>query len=429
MKFHIDREETFSIATITQKNDPKVSAYITIDIHQENSLATQAAQLMFGDALLSGAGKYSRAEFLSAVNLLGASVDVSLGNGILTISLRASSQNFKKLLPLVEAMLTSPTFNKTEITRIKNTLANELHEAKENSRAIAYEELQNTIYGSGDRKYTFNIDELISEVPKVNLKKLQSLHQTTLSQPWTCSIAGDEALIEAFAKVVKKIKKNHPVPKTIIAIHQQKPPQPTCVFKEIPSRQNIDFNIGAPLPITMHHPDYIPLSFAISVLGKWGGFTGRLMTTVREDEGLTYMIYGRTEGFSGSEQGFWRTMTFFSPDKALQGIKSTFKQIAKLYKDGITEAELAKFKVILNTQQTLIQDSISGQLSDLHAYHCHQFTLQEMKEHKEKINSVTLEEVNNAIKTYLNPNTLTISGAGPVNGVKKDISTFLKTVK
>ncbi|MCA9356873.1 insulinase family protein [Candidatus Kaiserbacteria bacterium] len=428
MKFNIDRKETFSFATITQKNDPKVSAFITIDIHQENSLSTQAAQLMFSDVLLSGAGKYTRDEFLSAVNTLGASVDVSLGNGNLTITLRASSQNFKKLLPLVETMLTTPTFSKTEITRIKSTLTNELHEAKENSRAIAYEELLNTIYGSGDRKFTYEIEELISALQRVNIQKLKSLHQVVLSQPWTCSVAGDDDYLEAFKKMISKVKKNYSIPKTIIGIHQQKTPQKICTLKNIPSKQNIDFNIGAPVPITLHHPDYIPLAIAVDVLAMWGNFAGRLMETARIEEGLTYTIFGKVGGFTGSEQGFWRIWTFFSPDKALQGIKSTFNQIEKLYKEGISEAELTKFKTILNTQQILIQDSITGQLRDLHAYHCHQFTLQEMKEHKEKINSVTLEEVNDAIRTYLNPNTLTISGAGPVNAVKKDLQAFIKSV-
>ena len=428
MKYQIDRVDTHSLATITQAKSETVTAFITIDVHEKRTVADQAVQLMYPDALLSGTKKQSREAFLGAVNLLGASINISIADSSLTITLKSTSQQFGRLLKLVEDMLQSPTFPKNELERIRNTVTNELHEAKENSKQIAYEELQNTLYGENDRKYSFTIPNTIDEVKNTNLRHIKALHRSVLSQTWTCSIAGEQKQIALFASLLKRIKKTTSKPATLVGIHQQKPPVKRAVLTNIPSRHNIDFSIGAPLPITLHHPDYVPLTFAIAVLAKWGGFTGRLMSTVREKEGLTYGIYGRLEGFSGSEQGFWRIMTFFAPDKAVQGLTSTFREISQLHQQGITEDELVKFKTILNTQQVLLNDSVSNLLENLHVYHCHQFTLQEIKEHKAKISALTIEEVNSAIKTYLDPNTLTISGAGPVQAVKKDITEFIKSV-
>ena len=134
-------------------------------------------------------------------------------------------------------------------------------------------------------------------------KHLLKLHTELLFAVWTCTQASDGEQIELFIKTIKKCNrtKENPDP---IRIHQQMPPQPGLALRSIPSRQNIDFSIGAPLPITMHHPDYAPLLFGITVLGKWGGFTGRLMSTVREKEGLTYGIYAGTETFFNDEQGY-----------------------------------------------------------------------------------------------------------------------------
>lgn len=429
MKYHLKQNDSYSFASITLKECDTVSAYITIDIHEEQSVSKQALQLMFGDSLLSGAGKYSRAEFLSAVNFLGASIGVSVIDGTLTISLKTVSQNFKKLLPLVDTMLTKPLFLKSEIERIRTTVTNQLHDSKEDSKSISYNGLRNTLYGQGDRKFTFNIDDLVTEVQSIqNSQLFKKLHRSLLTKSWTCSMAGEASSITALEKVVKRIKKGYSKPNSVASVHQQKAPQSIVVLKNIPSRQNIDLSIGAPLPFTLHHPDYPPLVFGVSVLGKWGGFTGRLMSTVREKEGLTYGIYSRLEGFSGVEQGFWSTMTFFSPDKALQGLTATFREINKLYQEGISEAELNKFKIILGTQQTLIQDSVSGLLADLHSYHCRQFTLSEMKEHKERLLNLSKDDVNRAIRTYLNPTTLTISGAGPVSSVKKSIQALINSM-
>jgi predicted Zn-dependent peptidase len=178
----------------------------------------------------------------------------------------------------------------------------------------------------------------------------------------------------------------------------------------------------------MHHPDYAPLLFGITVLGKLGGFTGRLMGTVREQEGLTYGIYANIESSFLDEQGYWRIMTFFSPKQAIAGLTSTFREVKKIYEDGITKDELVKFKKILKTGQALKNDSTASLLGELHAYHLQQFTLKEMEEYKNRILNVTLKEVNDAIKTYLNPNTLAISGAGPIASVKKELLAFSKTV-
>jgi zinc protease len=197
---------------------------------------------------------------------------------------------------------------------------------------------------------------------------------------------------------------------------------------DVPGRQNIDFSIGLPIPITIHHPDFLPLSFGIAVLAKWGGFAGRLMSTVREKEGLTYGIYGRLESFHGDEQGFFRIMTFFAPDKAVHALTSTFREISKLYTSGITQKEFNAFQTILLTQQQLLNDSLGRLLGDLHSYHCHGFTIHEMHMHKAQLQHITRTEVNRAIKTYLNPKEMYVSGAGPVAGVQKDLEQWMKSM-
>lgn len=428
MKQHIHTEANYSLATIVADKSRTVTAYITVDIHKEHTVADQAVQIMYPDALLSGTDKKDREAFLHATNLLGGSVGVSVSGSCVNISIKSTSETFAKLLKLVEEMLLTPAFPNTQLQRIRDTVTNELHESKEDSRSIAHEELLNTIYGAGDRKYSYDIDETITAVKRSAAKHLRGLHTDVLTQAWICSIAAPQAHCDLFKKFIQKTKRLHSLQMTT-AIHQQKPPKKTAALKDVPSQQNIDFSIGAPLPFTLHHPDYIPLSFAITVLAIPGSFAGRLMDTVRAKDGLTYGIYGQLEGFSGTEQGYWRIMTFFAPDKATQGLQATFREISKLYKKGITQDELDKFKIILSTKQTLLGDSIAGQLNNLHSYNCHGFTLQEIEERKAKITSLTLKEVNDAVKLYLDPATLTIGGAGPIKAVQKDIETFIKSVQ
>jgi len=427
MHYHIDRKTNFSVASITEDNLEIVSAVISVDLHETNSVATQAMSLMYPDALLSGAGTYSREAFLDAVNSLGASVSASLGDGMMSIGIRSTATVFPKVLKLIKILLTEPTFPTNELKRIRETIINNLYEHKENSKAISLESLRNEMYGTGDRKHSFAIEDTIQAVEEVTMSVLKTQHQKMLERQWVCTIVGAEPVVKSFSQMISTCKKGIVV-QEVNSAHELKAIKSKVLLTSIPSKQNIDFSIGAPIPFTLHHPDYVPLNFALAVLGRWGGFAGRLMSTVREKDGLTYMIYGRPEGFSGTEQGYWRIATFFAPDKALQGLTSTFREVTNLYKHGITEVEFEKFKVVLRTGQVLLNDSIMSLMSDLHAYHLHGFTLVEMDEHKNKIKTVTIEEVNEVIKKYLNPNTLVISGAGPVSKVKKEIEGFVKQV-
>lgn len=427
MSYHLDRTERYSFATITDPESAIAYAIISIDFHGAHTLEEQALTLLYPELFLSGAGEYSREEFLHAMNSLGASIATAINDDVLTITLRSTTETFPKLLKLLAVAIDAPRFLPSELKRVQGIATNMLHEHRENSKAIAHEQLKNSLYSKADRKYTYDLSALTAAVQQVKPAELKAFHSLIQKQFWCASMTGDVMTIKRFNTYLQQVTKRHESNESTSASTQNKSRQ-QLLTTNIPSRQNIDFSIGAPIPFTLHHPDYIPLMFGLAVLGKWGGFAGRLMSTVREKEGLTYGIYATLDGFSGSEPGYWRVMTFFAPDKALQGVTSTYREIANIYKHGITQQEFDTFKTILTTTQTLLQDSVTNQLADFHAYNFRGFSLDEMQAHKNKIHTITIAEVNTAIKTYLNPATLTISAAGPTAKVKKDLQTFLKNI-
>ena len=158
----IDRQISYSLATIEVDQSDTATVLITADLQQKRTLQTQATEEIYADMLMSGCGNYTRDEFLDAVNKLGATLSVSINNCLLSITLKSSSQNFKKLLKLTELMLNQPTFSQSELKRAVKTTSNELKHAKEDSKTIALIGLQNTIYSPGDRHHTFSIDSTLA---------------------------------------------------------------------------------------------------------------------------------------------------------------------------------------------------------------------------------------------------------------------------
>lgn len=420
MDYTTFRGNEYSGGAIIKKGERILYCRITADLHTKNSAHTTVLEEIYTDALLSGAGQYSREQFIDAVNMLGASFSVSINNSKLSITLRATEENTPKLLKLFETVITQPAFEEAELDRIQKQLKNELLEHKEDAKSIAHENLENALYDSADRRYTYSPDTCIAEISSVTTTELRSLHARATQSFWTVTVGANQNTVKLVTKSVDRCKLGVR-PLTLKRVHKQKPAQAKTILQNIPSKQNIEFSIGTILPFTLHHPEYLPFVFGLNVLGKWGGFTGRLMSIIREKEGLTYGIYAQTETVAGEEQGHWRIMTFFSPAQAVQGLTSTVREIHKIHKNGITQSEYDRFRVIIKTQQAMLADSLIRSVDSFHGYLCEDFSIEEMQHYKEKMTLVTRSEVNQSLKKYLSPETLVISGAGPTEKVKKDI--------
>ena len=420
MKYTTFTAEGYHGGAITRASEKTVHCRISVNLHTSHSVHQSGIEHIYTDALLSGAGRYDRASFIDAVSMLGASIGVSIHNSRLTVTLRSTEENAPKFLKLFVIMMTSPSFTSTELKRIQTQVALELIEHTEDAKAVAQENFENTLYSSTDRRYTHTPEQITAATKKVTTDHLKELHTTAMQGMWTVTVGASTKSVAHMQSAIKVCRKGI-VLSTQKRSHIQKAPAKKTVLQNIPSKQNIEFAIGTSVPLTLHHPDYLPLVFGLNVLGKWGGFTGRLMSTVREKEGLTYGIYAKTESVEGTEQGHYRVMTFFAPDKAVQGLTSTLREINKIHTKGITQNEYERFQTILATQQTLLADSLTRSVDTLHGYLCADFSLTEMDEYKNRLMSVTRKEINHALQTYLHPDKLTISGAGPTQKVKKDI--------
>ena len=80
---------------------------------------------------------------------------------------------------------------------------------------------------------------------------------------------------------------------------------------------------------------------ATSVLGT--GFTGRLMSSVRDKEGLTYGI-GASISDDTYNDGAFGISASFAPQLLDKGLASTQRELRKWWRDGVRAEELAERK-------------------------------------------------------------------------------------
>jgi zinc protease len=422
----IEAKQNLQLATIEIPNCAIAKGIITIDLYKTNSLKDQTISECFGDLLLSGTTSLSRDELMDKVNSLGSSVEVHFNDGVLTVEISGTEKNWTKTLAIVRDILQNPTFTTKEIKRATKMAFNDLNDDKEDAKAIAQAAFENNFFAPTDRRAGAQITTLQSHLSKLTNKDIKQMFARMYTKPWVTSVTGSKSTCTSFAKLVTELTGSIVVIENATSSKGTATKSAKLLLNDIPSKQNLDLNIGLLVDLKPGDLEFPALVFGISVLAKWGGFAGRLMSTVREKEGLTYGIYGKLAGYNTVDTGYFVIQTFFSPAQVTQGLQSTFREINKIYKHGITETEHTSFKTIMETQTIMRNDSPISSIRVLHEFNKLGFTIEQMETYKTQLLSVTKKEVDAVIKKYLNPKLMVISAAGPTKQVENELQILSK---
>jgi len=180
----------------------------------------------------------------------------------------------------------------------------------------------------------------------------------------------------------------------------------------MPDKTSVSVVLGQSTGLRYSDDDYQALRVGTAVLGGTG-FSGRLMQTVRDKEGLTYGIYANTANDTFTD-GEWKITATFAPALLEKGIASMRQQLTAWYDKGITPAELdyrksnlvGGFKVSLATS-----DGLAASL--LAAIH-RGYDVDWLDRFPRVVGALTVDQVNSAVKKHLKPEDMFLIKAGSV---------------
>jgi zinc protease len=169
--------------------------------------------------------------------------------------------------------------------------------------------------------------------------------------------------------------------------------------------------LGQATGLKYSDPDSLALRVGTAVLGH--GFTGRLMGTVRDKEGLTYNI-GAGISQDAIADGAWDISASFAPTLLDKGVASTRRELQKWWADGITETELADRKQGLVGGYFVGLSTSGGVAGAILVAIQRGYDLTWLDGYPEAIKALTRTQVNTAIKTHLDPAKMVLVEAGSV---------------
>jgi zinc protease len=368
------------------------------------------------DMLLEGTKKYDKKQIQIILDSIGASLSFSVVGDRLTFTGRVREESVEKLLALVAEALRAPTFPEAELVALKARTQAELDMEAQDTRAQAKIKLGRVLFASEHPNWEESTEESRAALAQVTRKSLVGYHDRAIDiSTLVVSIAGDIAPSRVFALTDKYFKS---LPKPGLALLPFEPAAPKLAAQAVTTikdKASIDYMLGCAIGITQDHAQYPALLIGTNILGNKRGFSGRLMKTVREEQGLTYGVYSLLSGFNAITDGMFVVWATFAPQLFAKGREAIEKEVKKIITKGVTALETKKHREMY-VAAWKVQLSTSGAIARAaHDVVVDGKTISYLDQFPKQILKVTPAMVQKALNTYVRLPYLSESAAGPID--------------
>jgi zinc protease len=159
-----------------------------------------------------------------------------------------------------------------------------------------------------------------------------------------------------------------------------------------------------------------------------GSFNSRLMTEIRQAQGLTYSIRSSHMG-DVLTPGHWVLMASFSPALLNKGIEATNSVLNQWYTEGVTKKEVDAAIQTL-TGSYLVGLSTTGRVAaQVHSFLQRGMDVEYVDQYPLDLRKITSKDVNRAIKQYMDPSKAKLVAAGSLENTSAPAATQFQTVR
>jgi zinc protease len=345
---------------------------------------------------------------------VGARLDFGSGPSRVSFLAKFLSKDTDRVLGLMAEQLQSPSFNEEEFKKVKKRREASLKRVKESTWNNAFDDFLLSIYGDKHQNTPTDPEKAIKELDKIDIEDLKAFHKKNYGRGSMFIVAVGDVSHESLSKKIKKEFggwKKSPLVET--PENRTGTPTKKVNYISMKDKTSSDLLYGIALDINEDSPEFLPLSVATRVLG--GSFTARLMRKVRVEDGLTYGVYSSITGTTNKSPGAWIAYGTYSPDLLKKGEVSMEGVIEMWIDSGITKEELSNMKSTIIGSTQVGYDTTSGISRAILSSVVNKGGVKYLDEYANKIESITLEEVNKAIKKHIKFNLLYKVAAGSID--------------
>lgn len=412
----VDLPNGMKLALLPKKTrGESVEARITFRFGDEKALVNKGLAGDFASSLMDrGTAKHTRQQIKDEFDKLKANVFIGGSATQAIVNITTVRENLPAVLALVTEILKEPSFPADEFEKYRNERLSDIESQRSEPQAIAFNKIQRHVYPytKTDPRYISTFDEDVAGIKALKLEDIRKFHKDFYgASNATMSIVGDFDA-EAIKKQVTEAFGNWKSPSTYNRLVGKAFPVTTINEAiETPDKANAFFVAMYTFEFRDDNPDYPAMVLANYMLG--GGFlNSRLATRIRQKEGLSYGVGSNFSASSIDKVGTFLAYAIYAPENA-EKLEAAFRdEIDKAVTAGFTAEEIAAAKSgwLQSRTVTRAQDpSLAGTLNN------YLFIPRDLKwdeAMEKKVQDLTPEQINAAVKKYLTPDKINIIKAG-----------------
>lgn len=378
--------------------------------------------LLTADLLDNGTKTRSAVDIANQIQSLGANLLTAAGWDDSRVSAFTLSKNLDKVLDIFADVITNPVFPESELETVRRRLLIGFLQRKDNPNLISDVAYNSLLYGK-NHPYGKPINGYENTIRAITRDDIQRFYSSYYRPNNAVLIAvGDidkKTLIPKLEKAFSEWKPAE-IPKESVPTNAQFD-KPGIYIVDRPGAAQSVISIGH-IGVARNNPDYIPLIVMNSILG--GQFSSRVNMNLREDKGYTYgartsWSFRRGPGPFAASADVQTAVTkeavveFLKELNGIRGSIPVTKQELEYNKQSIIRRYPQGFETI---------SQIANQLSILFI---HDLPDSYFNEFIQKVNAVTIEDVNRVAQKYIQPEKMAIL----IVGDRKVIEPELKKIE
>ena len=397
-----------------------VVANMTLRLGDEESLMHRAMTARMTELMLiRGTTKHTRQQLEDEFDRLKANVEITGDASSVSASVETTHDNLPAVMRLLAEVFRNPSFPADEFEQLRQERLAFYENQRTDPRWLAVFRLRNHLnpYPKDDPRYVALPDEAIAALKSLTLEEVKKFHADFFgAQHGELAVVGhfdDKAIIKLTDELFNGWKSQVSYARLVRTFKDVASSAQTL---DIPDKENAVFVFGMNLNLRRDDPDRLALDLANWMLGS--EFTSRLSNRIREKEGLSYFVRSVIEWDQWDTGSLFIGLAICAPQNAPR-VESVFnEEIARALIDGFRPEELAAAKigwlqsrlVARSDDQSLVR--LLGTLS--YSSRTPLWTVEEEK----NAQALTLEQVNAALRKYIDPNKLNIIKAGDFSKAK-----------
>jgi zinc protease len=357
--------------------------------------------------------KFAIAQKLGGV---GAALSFSVGPSALSISGKCLRKDLPLVASLLAEQLRAPAFPDEEFAKLKKQIEGAMRQQMDDTDFRADDAFSRAVFPPGHPNRQPAPEAFIADVGKATTDELRQFHSQYYGPTgMRLVIVGDVDPASALAELRQVFAgwSGGSLPPAVTAAPPLSAANDEGVF--MADKTSVSIVMGQPTQLRYSDPEALALRLATRIFGS--GFTGRLMSNVRDKEGLTYGIGATVSGDTFTD-GDWYIYATFAPALLDKGLASTKKQLALWRDHGVTAAELARAKTRVAGSYRVGLATTSGLAGTVLQVLDSGLPIDYVDDYPAKIDALTLDQVNGAIRRHIDPQKMVLVEAGTLPEVK-----------